>query len=152
MYIFENGIYVKKNGIQFPAVANPSTDPNTLDHYAENLTGAFSLTSGTANLAVTSVSRAFYVKIGRMVYAQTYLQLNNTSGGLISSWRFNGLPFTAASHYGWCDVYYMNAAAIGSKINAYVESDSNYALFSYTSGIPNGATGMMVAFEYPASA
>lgn len=69
--------------IPFPAVASPSTDPNTLDDYREG-TWQPGLTAATAPTGVTYAERAGrYIKIGRMVFLEGRLTLSSkgTGGG-----------------------------------------------------------------------
>ena len=87
-----NGTDAIPGGIKFPAVQVPSADANTLDDYEE----------GTWNPTVTGVTvggvagaypvrDAYYVKIGKLVYVQCWLEWTGHSGSgqvIISGWPF----------------------------------------------------------------
>jgi len=84
------------SGITFPATQVPSSDPNTLDDYEEGtwtpvITGSISnpVSSGTAN-------QATYVKVGRIVTLNFYLQGGFSSAGS-GDLRLTGIPFASAA-------------------------------------------------------
>jgi hypothetical protein len=80
----------------FPATQNPSTDPNTLDDYEEGTFTPGLTASSAAGYAYTSQVGS-YIKIGRMVFFEAYVELSGftTAGG--NFFRVTGLPFTSMS-------------------------------------------------------
>lgn len=98
-------------GITFPATQSSSSNVNTLDDYEE---GTFtpSLQGSTGTGSVTYAARAgHYTKIGDLVYATVWIQLN--SGSFTGTMQVGGLPFTvrnATNNYapisiGYVDLY-----------------------------------------------
>lgn len=87
------------NGVRFPVEQVPSTDPNTLDDYEENLPAApLALTDASGAGLVLAVSYGDYTKIGRLVtvtFRITFPTTTNTTGSLIG-----GLPFALANNSG----------------------------------------------------
>ena len=74
-------------GITFPATASASSDANTLDDYEE---GTFTPTF--TNLSGGAIKTGAYIKIGRMVYVNIFLQNMACTG--TSGVTIGGLPFT----------------------------------------------------------
>jgi hypothetical protein len=90
VYLQGGAVSQTGTGITFPATQNASTNANTLDDYEE---GTWTpVVGGTA----TYFSQAgTYVKIGRFVYVDFLLRINNIGTG--SSTIMTGLPFVAGS-------------------------------------------------------
>jgi len=91
-------VTLPKGQIKFPTPQNVSSDPNTLDDYAE---GTFTpLVSGTsvAGVATYTTQVGQYVKIGPLVWIDIELNwsAHTGSGNLI----VGGLPFTSAASIG----------------------------------------------------
>ncbi|MDB5439708.1 MAG: hypothetical protein JWM33_2135 [Caulobacteraceae bacterium] len=86
-------IYSAGGQIQFPATQNPSSEPNTLDDYEEGAwTPGITFASGGAT-GVGYVSRfGNYVKIGRLVTVQFYINLSS-KGSSTGTLQITGLPF-----------------------------------------------------------
>jgi len=78
-------------GITFPSTQSASTNANTLDDYEEG-TWTPTDTSG-AGLSFT-INSARYIKIGTLVYVQSFFNFPTTSNGSIM--QFGGLPFAVA--------------------------------------------------------
>lgn len=81
----------------FPATANPSADPNTLDDYEEGTwTPIIAFGGNSVGVTTTSPTGGRYTKIGRTVIATCTLTLTSkgSSTGIAS---VAGLPFTAAN-------------------------------------------------------
>jgi len=75
---------VVANGMTFPAVQVPSSDPNTLDDYEEGI-----WTPGLSGTSVTS-SAGQYIKIGRTVFLSGTITVN---AGAANVGSINGFPF-----------------------------------------------------------
>jgi hypothetical protein len=94
----KSSVQLEAGQITFPAMQNPSTDPNTLDDYEE---GTFSPTLATDGTDFGTVSyrnerAGSYVKIGRMVYFQIRMETGPvTVGGATGNVVIGGLPFAA---------------------------------------------------------
>lgn len=138
-----------QNSIRFDANPDPSTNPNTLDFYAEttftpNPTGTG---GGTATIVGAT---GFYQRVGATVHFTAYVQwsaMAGRSGNLI----INNLPFTArdisAGNFA-CSVF-ANGLAIGagSQLMAVVlENTTNIAFYEY-----NPSTGNTTPVTAPAS-
>ena len=132
---FPMGIVIPGGWLQWPALARPSTDPNTLDDYAE---GTFTLTN--AGIQPT-VNYASYTKIGRLVYISVQLTIPANSSP--ANFQFNGLPFNAsgAGAAGPLSIGYTTAVkangmytvmASGGTVNIY--DGSGYATFAQFNG------------------
>jgi hypothetical protein len=80
--------------VGFPAVQNPSTDPNTLDDYEEgSWTPVIGGSGGTSGQAYTrQIGR--YIKIGKLVVCWFNVLLS-TEGTITGSAEIQGLPFTS---------------------------------------------------------
>lgn len=74
----------------FPAVQNPSADPNTLDDYEEG-----ALTPTVGGTATYTAQTGTYVKVGRLVTFRLSLTINSIGTGLTNG--ISGLPFAAAA-------------------------------------------------------
>jgi len=79
-------------GIAFPATQVDSANPNTLDDYEE---GSWTPVDGSGAGLSLSVTSASYIKIGKLVFINTYLTYPSNSNGTIAS--IGGLPYTAGS-------------------------------------------------------
>jgi hypothetical protein len=91
-------VTLPKGQLKFPAPQNPSSDPNTLDDYAE---GTFTpLINGTsvAGAATYTTQVGQYVKIGSLVWID--IELNWTAHTGTGNLIVNGLPFTSALSIG----------------------------------------------------
>ncbi len=84
------------SGVKFPATQVASADANTLDDYEEgSWTPAFSA-STTTNFSYDAATAGSYVKIGKMVYVNGYININST-GSSAGNLFISQLPFTIAS-------------------------------------------------------
>lgn len=90
------GASVLADTIKFPATQVPSSDVNTLDDYEEG-TWSPGIAFAGAFVGGTYLSRnGSYTKIGRLVVAPFYLQLN-TKGSSVGDATLTGLPFVPAA-------------------------------------------------------
>ncbi len=86
--------------IAFPAIQNPSTDPNTLDDYEEGTWTPVLTFATPGDLAVSyTLQKGFYTKIGRLVMINLVIQTSafsftTASGACI----ITGLPFASNSN------------------------------------------------------
>jgi len=87
-----NGVISVGSGIRFPATQVASANANTLDDYEEGtFTPAWSFaTSGSVTLSSASGS---YVKVGRVVYLDVFLQTSAISSPTGAA-TLTGLPFS----------------------------------------------------------
>lgn len=98
--------------LQFPATANPSTNPNTLDDYEEG-TWTPDVRFNSSATGVTYGGRSgTYTKIGRVVICNFNFTLTNNGTG-VGKCDVYGLPFTpSAEYYAGCN-YAANLASMG---------------------------------------
>lgn len=114
--------------IAFPAVDNPSADPNTLDDYEEG-TYTPTVTFGGGSTAMTfSVRTGAYTKIGRLVNVEVRVAF--TAKGSSTGLTAVTLPFTAAA----------GCIAVGSPVDFAVAGASLTSPFV----IANGTTALLV--------
>jgi hypothetical protein len=139
------------NGITFPPVQIPSTDPNTLDDYEENVWTPTVTFATAGDISVTYSTRVGrYTKIGRLVTAEFEIVTSAftyaTSSG---NFRVTGLPFVAAGNdtgsvimSGWtlANVSSLNIQILGNvmQVNA-SRSGASVAVLT-TSQIPSGSS------------
>ena len=81
-------------GIAFAAAQVASTDANTLDDYEEGTWTPTVGGSGGQSGQIYATQAGFYVKIGKMVFAQAYVQLS-TEGTITGFAEIQGFPFTS---------------------------------------------------------
>jgi hypothetical protein len=129
-------------GITFPATQSASTDANTLDDYEEG-TWTPVIQGTTTNGTATYTSNAGrYVKIGRLVFIETYVGYNSGNG--TGSLRLGGLPFTAANvalFPGMVISYFDNITMSANNFPlAYVNQNTTDVLF-YQCPTGGGANG-----------
>lgn len=82
---------ITANGIQFPATQVTSSNANTLDDYEE---GTWTPTDVSGAGLTFTVNSANYVKVGKIVFINVYLQYPGTSDATPA--QIGGLPFQAA--------------------------------------------------------
>jgi len=87
-----NNVVLPQGQITFPAVQNPSTDPNTFDDYEEGLWTPAVLFGGAAVGMVYNEQKGWYVKIGGWIWAGLRIILGN-KGSSVGSATITGLPF-----------------------------------------------------------
>lgn len=97
------------SGIKFPATQSASTNANTLDDYEE---GTWTPTDASGAGLSFSVTSAYYIKIGKLVFVNTYFSYPSTSNA--SPAIIGGLPFTAYGGNNYSYVYGRNNS--GSNI------------------------------------
>lgn len=86
------------NGIQFPATQAASADANCLDDYEEgSWTPVINASTTPSSGASTSVSGAYYVKVGKQVTVKTYCVLSTLGTGGSGWIKISGLPFANAN-------------------------------------------------------
>jgi hypothetical protein len=101
--------------IVFPATQNASSDANTLDDYEE---GTWTPLSGDGTTPITSVNKAVYIKIGKLVTIELDCTPNSPNPG--NNFFITGLPFAGSSSGagsgGGGVGYTFGAAAIGVHV------------------------------------
>jgi hypothetical protein len=131
-----------RNGqYKFPAAANLSADPNTLDDYEEGTyTPSVSASSGT----VTSVSGSagIYQKIGKYVYFKSVVTITNagTGAGLL---RVN-LPFTSDGEFA---AFGRETAATGKQLQGEISTGGTYVSIAFYDNTWPGATGNAITIQ-----
>jgi hypothetical protein len=131
MRMTTDGYIVLTNGrLQFPAVANPTSEPSTLDDvrrgtFLPSFTG-----SGGASGQTYAVREGTYQKIGRMVVGQAYLVLQSV-GTISGNLLLAGLPISVGATGGGATVGYwanmnVNAAGMICQLNAFSSSCGIY--------------------------
>lgn len=123
------------NGIAFPATQSASSDANTLDDYEEGTWTPIDASGAGLTFSVTS---AYYIKIGRLVFVNTYFSYPSTSNA--SSAIIGGLPFTAYGGNNYSYLYGRNNS--GSNIVWQVGTASTTMVGNYpaSAGNPTNAS------------
>lgn len=81
--------------VAFPAIQNPSSDPNTLDDYERGSVSLSVTAGGTPPTGVTySNQNTQFVKIGRVVTLTSTITLSSKGASGVGAVRLTGLPFT----------------------------------------------------------
>jgi hypothetical protein len=131
-------------GISFPATQSASSDANTLDDYEE---GTYTMTwtcsnSGTITLD-TSASKAYYTKIGRVVFVNAYAIVSSVSSP--NGYLNISLPFPSSSTLAqgarsspWIS---FNNLASGNISYAWPILDGNSSSISVYTGGSTGVSG-----------
>lgn len=94
-----NGVLQVKDGIAFPTVHIPISNPNTLDDYQEGTWTPVLGGYATQGSFVPLASTGFYIKIGRQVTVWIYAR-GTVSGASADYLTVNGLPFTNSNDSG----------------------------------------------------
>lgn len=118
---FAGRVSLTAGQLSFPATANPSTNPNTLDDYEEG-TWTPQLRFGGASVGVTYSNRiARYTKIGNRVLLETYTMLT-AKGSSTGAARIAGLPFaeSASGLVNAMQVAAFNAVALTAGMTGYI--------------------------------
>jgi len=140
--------------IKFPASANPSSDPNTLDDYEE---GTYTITvtcatSGTVTLKSTG-DLASYIKIGAKVFISGRVIVDGVSSP-VGTARFNA-PFTSANVGEEASKFYgsaqMQNVDFGASGNIVPNINSNLAYFELIGTNDAGAVGPEPASVFSAN-
>lgn len=90
-----NAFGLPRGQLSFPATANPSSDPNTLDDYEEGSFTPAMTFGGSASGITYDTQFGRYTKIGREVFFYIFLDLSNNGSGTGAA-VVTGLPFTSA--------------------------------------------------------
>ena len=104
-----SGQILPASGISFPATQSASTNANTLDDYEE---GTWTPTDASGAGLTFSVTSAYYIKVGKLVFVNTYFSYPSTSNA--SPAIIGGLPFTAYGGNNYSYIYGRNNS--GSNI------------------------------------
>lgn len=137
-------------GFKFPAVENASSDPNTLDDYAEGVWTPTLSFATPGNLSVSySVRVGNYTKIGRLVIATFSITTSSFTHTTASgAMQVSGLPYTAGGasgtlHYGavqWGGITKAGYTDVAARVSA---SSSNIVFVTSGSGV--GSTDVTAA-------
>jgi hypothetical protein len=136
---------IPPDGIQFPATAALSSSANNLDDYQEGtFTPVFQDWSYSNNEGQTYTHQVGrYVKIGRWVTIQIYIESNLDAQGLAtgSQAKIDGLPYTASTgtgfNYGiYCPYVYGITVVANQTVTGMVNANTAYVVLhkwsSYT--------------------
>ena len=124
--------------MKFPATANPSSDPNTLDDYEEG-TWTPTMTFGGSSTGVTyGTQDGRYVKIGSMVWLGIRVTLTNNGSGtgqcVITSLPFTSLNAGAAALGCFVAEYWVGTTGVVGNLLAIIGSNSTSAGMRMSSG------------------
>lgn len=124
--------------LAFPAGANPSADPNTLDDYEEgSWIPGLSFGGAAAGITYGALNMGRYTKVGRLCVASGTLQLSNkgSSTGLAA---ITGLPFASPNAALWasCAIGYAGgmASISGAVLGLQAANDTSINLFHSNNG------------------
>jgi len=137
------------SGITFPATQSASTNANTLDDYEE---GTWTPLCGDNSTAITTVPKAVYTKIGKLVTIELDCTCNSSYPG--SGNVIYGLPFagstTSAGNGGGCAGY-----SDGGIVYGFHVTSSTTALYFWnpiSGSVPNLASRRLIfSFSYTTS-
>ncbi len=106
---------------------------NALDDYEEG-----TWTPTFAGVAVTNLYGATYIKIGRQVIAECYINGNTQNN--TNQFRLAGLPYTATSDvsYGGGSISYSASVDLSEFAAPIIAPGTNYAYFHYIDGSQSG--------------
>ena len=110
-----------------------SATANALDDYEEG-----TWTPTFAGVAVTNLYGATYIKIGRQVIAECYINGNTQNN--TNQFRLAGLPYTATSDvtYGGGSISYSGSIDLSEFAAPIIAPGTNYAYFHYIDGSQSG--------------
>ncbi len=113
----------------FPAGANPSADPNTLDDYEEG-TWTFDLTFSGLKVGITydaGYTTGYYTKIGNVVTVSGYMILTS-KGSSNGNTRLGGLPFACVDNTAAFAAAAISLASVtfANQYYAFVEVNKSY--------------------------
>ena len=124
---------VHSNGSLLPAATDhgiylgvsSATASNLLNDYEE---GTWTPTTNTGQ-GVGTVSGATYKKIGNLVVASFYISLNAITGTSSTSFRIEGLPFTASNNsvYGGGSIGYAGGTNFNDFTDPLISANTSYA-------------------------
>lgn len=145
-----NAIFNNTYGINWTGLSGPTNGTRTsqlLDHYDYGTwTPAFagSSTAGTYTLANT---KAYYVRVGKLVVVSMYTEMTATSYSAGSGdWRITGLPYASSSGIGIASVgKYSGLASNVATISGVVEEGNTYVEMYVTTA--NGAANAKAAIN-----
>jgi hypothetical protein len=107
------GVLELSGGITFPATAVAASNANTLDDYEEGTWTPTIAGTSTAGTATYATRIGTYVKVGKIVQIQLYV--NFSSGTGTGNLQITGLPFTSSS-FASLSIYVSNLALTASNI------------------------------------
>ena len=110
-----------------------SATANALDDYEEG-----TWTPTFAGVAVTNLYGATYIKIGRQVIAECYINGNTQNN--TNQFRLAGLPYTATSDvtYGGGSISYSGSIDLSEFAAPIIAPGTNYAYFQYIDASQSG--------------
>jgi hypothetical protein len=147
-----NRIRLEQNGtvnfpygqIQFPAVQNASSDPNTLDDYEEGTwTPFFTSDGGTTGTTNVTTRWGRYQKIGRQVFV-TFGWTGSLSG-YTGTLYVGGTPFIAIED----TTYQFGGGLEVSSTTATAMDGVNYMFFAFSTALyPRFTTGQQIGYLF----
>lgn len=142
-------------GVDFPADAAPSSNPNTLDDYEEGIWLPRLEGSTTAGTGTYVAQQGVYTKIGNRVFLNAFVEWTAHTG--TGNMRIAGLPFTS-NFWSPLSFWFRNISmSTGFYMLGYVEINSTLIQLAQVStgavsgfnGIPlDTAAGIMLAGSY----
>ena len=130
-------------GITFPATQSASSDVNTLDDYEE---GTWIPKCGDGTTNISSVNKAVYTKVGKLVTIELDCTVNNPNPGTTN--YITNLPFPgsngSAGNGGTCVGYNDGSVVLGVHVTA--ATTTLYFLAPATNTSPN-ISGLRVIFS-----
>ncbi len=109
-FTFDGTLLTIPGQIKFPAAQAASADANTLDDYEEGTWTPVIGGSGGTSGQTYSAQTGRYVKVGRLVMANCFVQLS-VKGTITTNVQIQGLPFTSVgtsvfptAHVNWIDL------------------------------------------------
>jgi len=120
-----NAVGLPLGQLSFPAVQNPSFNPNTLDDYEEGSWTPAMTFNGSASGITYGSQFGSYVKIGRFVFVQGGIVLTNNGSG-VGAAKITGLPFaeTGAGNCGMSPLMTTSGFSSASGIFTFVDNAS----------------------------
>jgi hypothetical protein len=126
---------------KFPAAANLSADPNTLDDFEEG-TYSPNVTSSIGTITGTSGSAGVYQKVGKYVHFKSTVTITNAGTG--AGFLRIGLPFTADGNFA---AYGRETAATGKQLQGQIDNGTSIVSIVFYDNAWPGATGSTIVIQ-----
>jgi hypothetical protein len=141
--VLRNGV-MNLQGITFPAVQNPSTNPNTLDDYEEGTWTPVVKGNGTPGTYELAVADGKYTKVGNTVAISCRIKAAAVvTGGGTGIVVISALPFTYNGNLAYAGAFVNGIAFTGSYLSVQRTSSGTSGNLSLA-GIDNAGTATYV--------